>query len=137
MPKYQETLEPAKIASSTEIPVLFLCVFSKRRTEMEIDRFVLFPRTQKGNVKWYYYIYDENGNRKYRSTGTANKAKARAYVLKKYKDGTLFEFKAKDIHQKVGDNHQLKFRDSRTWFSTGTTIRRNHNLVYIPNYLNC
>lgn len=35
---------------------------------MEDDRFVLFPRTQKGNVTWYYYIYDQNGHRKYRST---------------------------------------------------------------------
>lgn len=64
---------------------------------MEDDRFVLFPRTQKGNVTWYYYIYDQNGHRKYRSTGTSNKAKARAYVLKKYKDGTLFEFKTKEM----------------------------------------
>ena len=64
---------------------------------MEDDRFVLFPRTQSGKVIWYYYIYDQNGKRWYRSTGTSNKAKARAYVLKKYKDGTLFEFKAKEI----------------------------------------
>ena len=64
---------------------------------MEDDRFVLFPRTQRGKVTWYYYIYDQNGKRWYRSTGTSNKAKARAYVLKKYKDGTLFEFKAKEI----------------------------------------
>jgi len=54
---------------------------------MEDDRFVLFHRTQKSNVTWYYYIYDQNGHRKYRSTGTSNKAKARAYVLKKYKEG--------------------------------------------------
>lgn len=64
---------------------------------MEDDRFVLFPRTQKGSDTWYCYIYDQNGNRKYRSTGTSNKAKARAYVLKKYRDGTLFEFKAKEV----------------------------------------
>ena len=56
---------------------------------MEDDRFVLFPRTQRGKVIWYYDIYDQNGKRWYRSTGTSNKAKARAYVLKKYKDGTL------------------------------------------------
>lgn len=41
---------------------------------MEDDRFVLFPRTQKGKVIWYYYIYDQNGKRWYRSAGTANKA---------------------------------------------------------------
>ena len=41
---------------------------------MEDDRFVLFPRTQKGNVTWYYYVYDQNGKRWYRSTGIANKA---------------------------------------------------------------
>ena len=64
---------------------------------MEEDRFVLFPRTQSGHIKWYYYIYDQNGNRMYRSTGTANKAKARAFVLKKYKEGTLFEYKAKPV----------------------------------------
>lgn len=63
---------------------------------MEDDRFVLFLRTQRGKVIWYYYIYDQNIKRWYRSTGTSNKAKARAYVLKKYKDGILFEFKTKE-----------------------------------------
>lgn len=64
---------------------------------MEEDRFILFPRTQKGHVTWYYYIYDENRQRRYRSTRTSNKAKARAYVLKKYREGTLFESNKKDV----------------------------------------
>ena len=64
---------------------------------MEDVRFVLFPRTRKDSDIWYCYIYDQNGHRKYRSTGTSNKTKARAYVLKKYRDGTLFEFKAKEV----------------------------------------
>ncbi len=64
---------------------------------MEDDRFVLFPRKQREKVIWYYYIYDQNGKRWFRSTGTSNKAKARAYVLKKYKDGTLFKFKTKEV----------------------------------------
>lgn len=64
---------------------------------MEDVRFVLFPRTRKDSDIWYCYIYDQNGHRKYRSTRTSNKTKARAYVLKKYRDGTLFEFKAKEV----------------------------------------
>ncbi len=61
---------------------------------MEEDRFVLYPRQQREKVIWYYYIYDNNGQRKFRSTGLSNKAKARTFVLKKYREGTLFEFKA-------------------------------------------
>ena len=55
-------------------------------------------------------------------------------IVERLLDGGLLSFCGMT---EVGDKHQLKFRDSCTCFSTGTTIRRNHNLVCIPNYPKC
>ena len=61
------------------------------------ERFGIFPRTQRSKKIWYYYFYNEAGIRVYRSTGFSNKAKANAFVLNKYKEGTLFEEQTKEV----------------------------------------
>lgn len=61
------------------------------------EKFCILPRRQREKTIWYYYIYDEDGKRIYRSTGQTNKAKAKAIVMKKYKDGTLFEKRKTEI----------------------------------------
>lgn len=60
MPSGQNRSEPAKRASSAEIPSFFRTrnKLGKRRSIMEDDRFVLLPRTQKGKL-----IFSLNGTK--------------------------------------------------------------------------
>lgn len=60
--------------------------------------FGLMKRTAKdGKPIYYYWVYDENGIRKYRSTGERTKAKALEYVMKRRDEGLLGERDARTI----------------------------------------
>ena len=53
-----------------------------------------FTLIQRNKV-WYYRVFDEEGKRKTYSTGQISKAKAMAYVMSKFKQGTLIPDKPK------------------------------------------
>ena len=54
-------------------------------------------RMKDGKFVYYYWTYDENGIRKYRSTGERTKAKALEYVMKRRDEGLLGERDARTM----------------------------------------
>ena len=58
---------------------------------------VMKRRMKDGKFVYYYWTYDENGIRKYRSTGERTKAKALEYVMKRRDEGLLGERDARTM----------------------------------------
>lgn len=52
---------------------------------------IMKRRLPSGKIVYYYWVYDANGKRVYRSTGQKTKSKAIEYVLKKRDEGKLGE----------------------------------------------
>ena len=53
--------------------------------------FGIYKRTRDKKGYYYYSFYDEDGVRRYRSTGETVKSKAWNVVMEKYKNGTLYD----------------------------------------------
>lgn len=62
--------------------------------------FVVFPkRLASGTTLYYYYVYDESGNRKQFSTGQKNEIDAYKYCIELLKNGKLLPVKFKDFNE--------------------------------------
>lgn len=58
---------------------------------------VMRRRMKDGKSVYYYWVYDENGIRRYRSTGERTKAKALEYVMRRRDEGLLGERDARTM----------------------------------------